>query len=140
MPTLKLTDAACQRLRVRPGERLEFFDATLPGFGLRVSAPTPRHPSGRKAWTLYYRIYGLLRHVTLGRYPALSLGAARQRTREIFQAVDRGEDPAIEQRAIKAEIHGPNTRSRTSSPNSRGGTWSARRARRATSPTPSAIS
>jgi hypothetical protein len=38
MPTVKLTDAAVQKFKVLPGARVEYFDATLPGFGLRVSS------------------------------------------------------------------------------------------------------
>ena len=44
MPTTKLTDIAIKSWKPGPGERVEWFDATLPGFGLRVSGPTPRRP------------------------------------------------------------------------------------------------
>ena len=39
MPTLKLTQAAVERLKPPASGRVEYWDSQLPGFGLRVSAP-----------------------------------------------------------------------------------------------------
>jgi integrase len=73
----KLTDAAVQRFKAAAGNRVDHFDAGLPGFGLRVAGPTPRNPPGRKSWVLFYRIAGKQRRATLGSYPEMSLAEAR---------------------------------------------------------------
>jgi hypothetical protein len=39
MPTLKLTQAAVDRLRAPTSGRVEYWDSQLPGFGLRIAAP-----------------------------------------------------------------------------------------------------
>ncbi len=95
MPTVKLTDAAVQKFKVPNGQRVEYFDATLPGFGLRVAGPTPRNPEGRKSWVLFYRLKGEQRRITLEQtYPTLTLAAARTEAAEALQLVDKGIDPA----------------------------------------------
>jgi integrase len=106
----KLTDAACQRLKAAPGQRVDYFDAALPGFALRVSGPTPRNPDGRKSWVVFFRIGGQQRRLTIEPgYPALGLAEARQKAREAFQAVERGQDPAARKLAIPREERGPDT-------------------------------
>jgi integrase len=111
MPKLKLTDLACQRLHAPPGERADHFDATLPGFALRVSGPTSRSPEGRKEWVVFYRHSGQQKRLTLdgGGYPAVGLADARDKARAIFHAVGRGQDPAVKQRAIPRVERGPDT-------------------------------
>jgi len=49
---------------------------------------------GAKAWSYVFRAHGKVRRVTLGRWPAMSLGEARDAWREARKAVDRGENPA----------------------------------------------
>ena len=71
MPTLKLTDAAVQKFKAQPGERVEYFDATLPGFGLRVAGPTPPTPEGRKSWVLFYRHAGAQKRLPPSPCPTL---------------------------------------------------------------------
>ena len=104
MPTIKLTDAAVQKFKAPPGQRVEYFDATLPGFGLRVAGPTPRTPEGRKSWVLFYRHGGDQKRLTLPLpYPALTLADARKQAGDALQLVAKGVDPATERAAIKAE-------------------------------------
>ncbi len=104
MPTVKLTDAAVQRFKADPGKRLEYFDATLPGFGLRVAGPTPRTPEGRKSWVLFYRYRGEQKRMTLALpYPALGLGDARKQAGDALQLVAKGVDPATQRAEDKAE-------------------------------------
>ena len=104
MPTVKLTDAAVQKFKVPKGQRVEYFDATLPGFGLRVAGPTPRNPEGRKSWVLFYRLKGEQRRITLEQtYPTLTLAAARTEAAEALQLVDKGIDPAQARASLKAE-------------------------------------
>ncbi len=87
MPTIRLTDRTLRSL-AGDGRRIEFFDRSLAGFGLRVS------PSGRLTFVLRYRNDdGRERRMSLGTYPALSLADARDRAKELLGEVARGEDP-----------------------------------------------
>ena len=123
MPTLKLTDAAVQKFKAPAGQRIEYFDATLPGFGLRVAGPTKRTPSGRKSWVLFYRVRGEQKRLTLGFYvenlhaldadnlpdavdgpgAPLSLADARRKAGDALQLVARGVDPASQRAEARAE-------------------------------------
>ena len=89
MPTMKLTQIAVDKLKPPKTGRLEFFDAHLPGFGLRIA------DTGHKAWVVFYRVGGKQRRYTIGplaKYPKVDL--ARERAREILRDVERGIDPA----------------------------------------------
>jgi integrase len=110
MPRLKLTDAAVKRLGAPPGVQVDYFDANLPGFALRVSGPTPRNPDGRKGWVALYRFGGQLKRLTMqSSYPTTGLADARQWAREVFQTAHRGEDPSSAQRATTRPARGPDT-------------------------------
>jgi integrase len=110
MPTVKFTDAAVQRLKAPDGGRVDYFDATLPGFGLRVSGKTDRAPEGRRTWVLFYRYRGTQRRLTLDpTYPALSLADARKQAGDALALVSRGIDPAEEKAKTKAPIAKPKT-------------------------------
>ncbi len=91
MPTIKLTQAAVDRLAPPKTGRVEYFDSHLPGFGLRVS------DSGAKSWVVLYRIGtpARLRRFTIGTlaiHPKVD--QARDQARAILQGVARGIDPA----------------------------------------------
>ena len=89
MPKIRLTQAAVDKLSPPKTGRLEFFDATLPGFGLRIAG------SGHKAWVVFYRIGGKQRRYTIGTLAAYpKVDQARERAREILRDVERGIDPA----------------------------------------------
>jgi len=88
MPTTKLTDLAVRRLKAPAAGRVEYFDATLPGFGIRITAADAR------SWVLLYRAGSAKRRMTLGRYPAMSLAEAREAAGKALDKVDRGQDPA----------------------------------------------
>ena len=109
MPRLRLTDAAVQRLQARDGRRTDYYDATLPGFGLRVALPTGRNPRGRKTWMFYYRDAGRQVRLTLGTYPEVSLEAARREAGGLQVALTSGGDPAAvratAERAVGADVH-----------------------------------
>jgi integrase len=103
MPTVKLTDAAVQRLKAPAGGRVDYFDATLPGFGLRVSGPTPTTPEGRRTWTLFYRHGGKQRRLSLDPpYPALGLAEARKKAGDALARLAEGKDPADDKAQAKA--------------------------------------
>jgi integrase len=104
MPKKKLTDAAVQKLTAEKGQRVDYFDVTLPGFGLRVSGPTPRNPEGRRSWMLFYRFGGEQKRLTLEPgYPAMGLGDARKAAGDALALLDKGQDPAAAKAAVKAE-------------------------------------
>ena len=81
-----LTDLLLRKLKSGE-ERIEVWDAKLPGFGVRVS------PAGTKSFVLLYRFRGLPQRLTLGRYPVLALGEARELAKEALNQVARGIDP-----------------------------------------------
>src|SRR5262245_29831885 len=64
-----LTDQFCAHAKSLGEAQTDYFDATISGLAWRVTT------QGTKAWTLLHGIPR--RRTTLGRYPSLSLAAAR---------------------------------------------------------------
>jgi integrase len=93
MPRARLTELSVARLKPPVRGRLELWDATLPSFGLRVSA------KGAKSWVVMTRVHGKLKRFTLGKYPLMDLGDARNAARAALQKAARGEDPVGEEPA-----------------------------------------
>lgn len=91
----KLTTKTVENIKPPKQGRDEYWDATLPGFGLRVT------DKGRKSWVLMYRIRGRLRRMTIGRFPAFTLAEAREEARSALRSVERGIDPAQERLEAK---------------------------------------
>jgi integrase len=56
-------------------------------------------PSGVKSWAVRYRFDRLSCKLTLGRYPALDLVAARDLAKAALENVDRGINPAVQKKA-----------------------------------------
>jgi integrase len=48
---------------------------------------------GAKAWVYFYRLHGKQKRMTLGRFPSMSLAAARKAWRDAREVLDRGESP-----------------------------------------------
>jgi integrase len=88
-----LTDLYVEKLKPTRGRRVEIFDATFPGLALRVSE------SGRKSWSLFYRLHGKQHRFTIGAYPQFKPADARTKATEIRNQVDQGVNPAIEKRS-----------------------------------------
>lgn len=96
MPTEKLTDRRVKTVRVaQGGDRLELWDTTIPGLGLRV-APDSGQSEGTKTWFVRYRFGGAQRRLKLGTYPTLSLSKAHDAARGVFEDIAAGVDPAAE--------------------------------------------
>ena len=120
MPSIKLTALSVANAKPPAQGRVEYWDATLPGFGLRVTE------KGAKSWTVLYRARGQLRRVTLGHYPALPLAAARDRARGVLREAENGGDPAAakaEERRREADVFRsiiPEFIERHAKPNNRG--------------------
>ena len=97
MPTMKLTAVAVERLKPDPRGRVEYFDAALPAFGLRIT------PTGHRSWIYLYRHGGRSRRLTLGSYPKIGLKEARDKARQAAADVADGHDPALERQEKRAE-------------------------------------
>lgn len=96
MPQIVFTARTIESLEPQIGKRLEFWDKSLPRFGLRITE------SGIKTWVVMYRPNGsrVLRRLTLGRYPFLSLADAREKAWVTLRDVALGGDPVVDR--IKA--------------------------------------
>jgi len=66
--------------------RIEFADELCPGLHLRITS------RGKRTFSAMVRVNGRLQRRTVGRYPALSLGEARNRTREMLRLASEGVD------------------------------------------------
>lgn len=88
-----LSDRAVASIKPPPFGRLEIWDAALPGFGLRVT------DKGAKSWVAMYRMGNRKHRLTLGAYPKIKLGAARDLARNAFRAVGEGLDPGAAKQA-----------------------------------------
>jgi integrase len=69
-----------------------YWDTEIGGFGLRVNS------KGTRSFFLNYRVGGLQRRITIGRWPTWSALRARNRAKELRQEIDRGGDPAGDKR------------------------------------------
>ena len=81
---VRFTDAYIRNLKPSDA-RYDVYDANLAGFGLRVS------PTGTKSWIVLSRNLNRKTRATLGRYPQMSLGEARQRAITSLQMMADGE-------------------------------------------------
>src|SRR5438876_11510387 len=88
MPTVTLIARGIAGLEAPAAGRIEYFDKATPGFALRVTA------SGHRSWVCLYRHKGEVRRYTLGGFPKLGLGDAREKAKEILHRAAKGEDPA----------------------------------------------
>jgi integrase len=91
---LQLTDRFCQHAK-SDVPQTDYFDETVTGLALRVTS------KGVKAWTLLYGIPR--RRVTLGRYPGLSLAAARTLAIETREGRTQGTVAALAEVYIKSK-------------------------------------
>src|SRR5262249_46751592 len=86
---MRFTDRGLKALPIPPKpNQFDYFDRSLPGFGLRVSY------NGRKSFIVLYRCNGVKRRLTLGRLDVLPLAAARELARDALRAAGLGDDPA----------------------------------------------
>jgi hypothetical protein len=95
---LKLTKSAVDRVSPAAADYV-VWDATLPGFGLRVK------PSGVKSYIVQYRNRktGASRRKTIGQHgPLLTFHKARERARIILADALKGNDPIEDDRTRRA--------------------------------------
>jgi integrase len=95
---MRLTATTIRTLRLPRGARDKvFFDADLPGFGLRL------RDSGVQAWLVQYAVAGRTRRITLGSPATLDPGKAREAAKRILAATKLGKDPAADKQAARAQ-------------------------------------
>jgi hypothetical protein len=88
MPKLELDDRTIRALESPARGQINYIDATLPGFSVRLAA------GGARTWTVTYHHHRHVRRLTLGRYPLVSLADARAGAKRLLAAVTQGRDPA----------------------------------------------
>jgi integrase len=91
---MALTDAQIKGLKPKAGTRYSKAD----GGGLLLDIT----PGGVRSWIFRYRLNGKREKLVLGRYPDLSLKAARAKRDELATQVARGESPAQERKLARA--------------------------------------
>ncbi len=94
---VRFTKPNTSRMACPPGKAEAFFwDATLPGFGLRA------YVSGRRQWVAQYRDgTGRTRRATLGDARVVELDEARDGARKLLSRVELGSDPQAEKQAAR---------------------------------------
>src|SRR6516165_5375234 len=100
---MKLTEAAISKIPPQGKADVVFFDNDLPGFGLRIRA------GGSRSWVFQYKLGPKHRRITLGKYPALPSGKARETAVKLYAEVRLGKDPQgtkADSRARAAETVG----------------------------------
>lgn len=98
MTQRKLTKPSVDRMTADEGREKIYWDAELPGFGLRVK------PSGTKSFIVQYRnrSTGRSRRKTLGTLgPLMTLHQAKEIARGILSDVVRGADPVAAHKEIR---------------------------------------
>ena len=75
-----------------------FWDASLPGFGVKVT------PKGRRVFLVMYRAGARLRKYTIGPYGRITLPMARGHAQKIFAARLDGRDPASEKKDARRRL------------------------------------
>ncbi|WP_158595875.1 tyrosine-type recombinase/integrase [Oleomonas cavernae] len=98
MPKAELTDRFCQTVKPAVGKQVDHFDTLVAGLCLRIS------PGGTKT---FFQVYtkpgdGKRAWLKLGRYPEMTLAAARKRAREARGEIGEGADPIAEKKALAA--------------------------------------
>jgi integrase len=102
-----LTDAFLRGLRNPGANRLEVWDARVPGLVLRMT------PAGAASWSVRARTTdGKRTRPTLGTWPVIGIAEARKRARAVLADVQRGADPVSEKRAARARVERPTVAAR----------------------------
>lgn len=91
----RITQRLAAGLKPPESGEVVVWDATLPGFGLRVKA------SGARSFLVNYRRGGRLRRLTIGRYGVLTVTEGRAQARKLLAEVAQGGDPAEEKREAR---------------------------------------
>jgi len=105
MPQFEFDDRTIRPLESPERGQINYIDAMLPGFGLRLAA------GGARTWTVTYHRVGYVRRFTIGRHPLVSLADARAQAKQGLAALTQGRDPVTERRAQQRAV-GPSQKAR----------------------------
>lgn len=86
----KINETFVKKAAAPEGGNKIYYDSEIPGFGLRVTK------TGTKAFILNYHINRKERRFTIGKSPAWSAAAAREKASGLRRLIDQGEDPLDE--------------------------------------------
>jgi integrase len=104
MPTIKLTQAAADKLKP-PGEKaVTYWDNQLPGFGLRIAPQRRPDKPARRTWVTMYRVgkKSVMESIdTMAKMP--SVAEARERARASMTKARDGVNPVEIRREAEAE-------------------------------------
>src|SRR5262245_25417397 len=98
LPTIRLTQAAVERVKPPAKGRTLFWDNHLPGLGMMVTE------TGAKSWKAMYRVNGRAVMETLGTLAQIpKVDDARDLARESMLKARRGVNPVAERRQAREE-------------------------------------
>ena len=92
---MQLTDSAIKALKPR---EIRYYVSDGRGLYLEI------FPTGRRSWRYRYRLNGKAEKVAIGKYPDLTLKAARQKRDELAAMVANDQSPASQKQLAKAEV------------------------------------
>lgn len=95
--TIKLNAKTLQSLPVPATGQAFYWDAAMPGFGVRVT------PSGNRTFVVQGRVAGKTRRVTLGPSTTLTADEARRRAKAALGAMAGGKDLNAEKAELRAK-------------------------------------
>lgn len=94
----KLSDKFVKSIEAPEKGAVTVWDSDITGFGVRVFAPTRKHPTGSRSFFVNYRVDGREKRFTIGNFGDWSTEAARIEAKQLRQRIDRGDDPATDKR------------------------------------------
>lgn len=102
---MKWTDKEINFLKPEEGQTKprDIREKSRDGFGITV------FPSGKKSFIYIYHFGGRKRRMTLGKYPACSLGDAHKLHRKALEILESGKDPALERKKEKNTLKDSST-------------------------------
>lgn len=94
MPKKNLNTRAVVAIKPPNNGQIDYWDTSITGLVLRVSS------GGKKSWGIIYRnAEGTRKRHSLGVYPSMKVGDARQKALDEFGRISKGLDPANEKKA-----------------------------------------
>jgi len=94
----KFTEHELRKLPLPERGRQRHFDAALPGLCVRVTS------NGIVTFGVYKRLGRKVLDVTIGRWPQISISAARDRARQLLRQLAEGTNPNVQKQVLAAEL------------------------------------
>lgn len=98
MANRAFTAASISAIKPPKSGRVEKFDGSVSGFGIRVTA------NGARSWIFLYSLGGKRRRYTIGSAVDISLADARAMAISLRDRVKAGEDPAADKQKAKSQV------------------------------------